>query len=47
MLIAFSQSVRPMPRFVERAEAILDQVATVRESIKGLNARLRQVSAFG
>ncbi|KAI0812430.1 hypothetical protein BC629DRAFT_1472907, partial [Irpex lacteus] len=36
------QSVRPMPRFVERAEAILDQVATVRESINGLNARLRQ-----
>ncbi len=35
-----------MPRFVERAEAILDQVATVRESINELNARLRQVSVF-
>ncbi|KAI0700947.1 hypothetical protein BC835DRAFT_323423 [Cytidiella melzeri] len=38
------QSVRPMPRFVDHAETILGQVATVRESIAGLNDKLQQLS---
>ncbi|KAI0093281.1 hypothetical protein BDY19DRAFT_1045526 [Irpex rosettiformis] len=38
------QSIRPMPRFVEKAEALVDQVEAVRESIGRLNEKLEQLS---
>ena len=35
-----------MPRFIERAESLRDQVATVRESIAATNSKLKEVSTL-
>lgn len=40
----YSQSIRPMPRAIEQAERIVEQLAVTRENIQVLNEQLKQVS---
>ena len=44
LLTGRSQSIRPMPRYLDQAERILEQLNTVRESIAQLNQQISQVS---
>ena len=41
-----SQSIRPMPRFVERAQDLLEQITVVRDHISQLNEQLKEVSSL-
>ncbi len=40
----YSQSIRPMPRAVEQAERIIEELTSTRENIQALNEQLKQVS---
>ena len=43
-LLRHSQSIRPMPRYQEQAERMLEQLQILRDSVRSLNDQTKQVS---